>query len=392
MLNHQDESARSLMLGMIRHVERSHRWAMDVFTPQPDQLRALSHFDPAGVIGALDSAELIAWARGLEVPVVNISEIYEHSAVPRVGVNDTAVGELAASHFIEMGFKNVTFVGAMHHLGSHLREAGFRKRLEPIVDRVQTFSLNSPAGFAVATASPPRELSTWLAQLPTPCAIFAYDDRCGRLIALACRALGIAMPQKIAILGCNDDEIICRLNTPPLSSVSLPLERVGYEAAIMLDRLMDGETAPKEPMLLPISSVASRQSTKTTPIPDSDVAAALRFIAAHEGEWIGVPEVLLAVPINRRSLERKFRQFIGRSPLEEIRRVRLEKAKQLLATTDLPMPMVASQSGFSEAKQLSLVFHDTVGVTPTTYRRQFRVPVEAKPARDGGAESAAPPI
>ena len=102
---------------------------------------------------------------------------------------------------------------------------------------------------------------------------------------------------------------------------------------------------------------------------------------AHAGEWIGVPEILLAVPVNRRSLERKFRQYVGRSPLEEIRRLRLELAKKLLATTDLSMPIVARQSGFSEAKQLSLVFHDEIGVTPTAYRRQFRLPANRVPER-----------
>jgi LacI family transcriptional regulator len=135
--------------------------------------------------------------------------------------------------------------------------------------------------------------------------------------------------------------------------------------------------------MVPVSSVIPRESTDNVSVRDPDVANALRFILAHAGEWIGVRELLLALPVQRRSLERKFRKVLGRSPLEEIRRVRVDLAKQLLSSTDLPMPIVARRSGFSEAKQLSQVFRALVGVTPTSYRANFRLP-DQEP-KDGAA-------
>jgi LacI family transcriptional regulator len=178
----------------------------------------------------------------------------------------------------------------------------------------------------------------------------------------------------VAVLGCGNDPVICGLASPALSSVALPAERVGFEAADLLAALVNHKKLVERKRLVQVSSVIPRESTDNVSVRDPDVANALRFILAHAGEWIGVRELLLSLPVQRRSLERKFRKVLGRSPLEEIRRVRVDLAKQLLSGTDLPMPMVARRSGFSEAKQLSQVFRALVGMTPTSYRAQFRLP------------------
>jgi LacI family transcriptional regulator len=212
------------------------------------------------------------------------------------------------------------------------------------------------------------------------------NDILGRSVIDACRAASIRVPNNVAVLGCGNDPIICGLSTPSLSSVGLPAERVGFDAAEFLAALLTQKKLVDRRRQVNVSSVIPRGSTDNVSVRDPDVASALRFILAHAGEWIGVRELLLALPVQRRSLERKFRRVLGRSPLEEIRRVRVDLAKQLLSSTDLPMPIIARRSGFSEAKQLSQVFRSLVGMTPTSYRARFRLP-EPESADGAAAEA-----
>jgi len=379
-----DSGVRNILLGVLTHVERLEQWWLEIFANDPAGLEAVEKWRPAGIIASLDTPALGQWASLLKMPVVNISSAFAVPGIAHVGVNDENIGELAASDFIEHGFRDLGFVGAANHQGTKLREQGFRKRLATVgIEEIWSIAIDDPAAKCAPGHAALPELLTWIKTLPLSASVgvFCGDDYCARLLGQAANAAKIELPGDMAIMGCGDDELVCRANVPPLSSITLPLELVGYEAAVLLERLMAGEDVPAEPKLLPVSSVSRRKSTNVVPIPDPDVAAAVRFIQAHAGEWIGVPEILLAVPINRRSLERKFRQYLGRSPLEEIRRLRLELAKKMLANTDLSMPIVARRSGFSEAKQLSLVFHETIGITPTAYRQQFRVPAERDEAR-----------
>jgi LacI family transcriptional regulator len=153
----------------------------------------------------------------------------------------------------------------------------------------------------------------------------------------------------------------------------MPGERVGYEAAGLLDQLLSGQTVREKQHTLPPIGVITRQSSDTLAIDDEDVAASVRFIRNNVGRPMNVDDILQDVQISRRSLERRFRQVLGRSPLEEIRRAHLERAQHLLAGTDLSMPAVAKKAGFISAERLSVIFRQETGMTPTSYRRQFRL-------------------
>ncbi len=164
-----------------------------------------------------------------------------------------------------------------------------------------------------------------------------------------------------------------RVAYPPLSSIALHAQKIGFEAARLLDHLMSGGKPPKAPILLPPEGVVTRQSTNLLAIEDPDVVAGVRYIREHVHQHITVRHLLEAVPVNRRYLERKFKEAIGRTPLQEIRRARLEKAKELLSATDLSMPAIARRSGFPNPERLANVFHDMTAITPTAYRRKFRL-------------------
>ncbi len=180
------------------------------------------------------------------------------------------------------------------------------------------------------------------------------------------------MPEQVAILGGDDDELLCEACSPSLSGLAVASERIGHAAAELLDRLMRGLRPPKTPNLFPPAGVITRQSTDTLAIDDADLARAIRYLREHAPEPITVDSVLREVPISRRKLERNFRQVLDRSPAEELRRLRLERAKELLARTDMPIPRVAAASGFGSPEYLAGVLKKDTGLTPLKYRSLAR--------------------
>jgi LacI family transcriptional regulator len=361
-----DEYSRGVMHGIVKFIAPGKSWSLTRFDSTPASVEHLAALQPRGVIAAVDSPELADWIKSAAIPAVNVTSVIDGLPFPHVVPDDADIGQLAAGHFLKRGMTYFAFVGVADRADSKKRGDGFAARL------AKEGITQIPDFFAAGCNGDPA-LAQFIQNLPKPCAILAADDSLARQVVDVCNQAGIRIPRDAAILGIGDDPIICGMSLPRLSSVSLPAERVGFEAAGLLEKMLAGKRRGIESANLPVSSVIGRGSTDIVSIADPQVAAAVRFILAHAGEWIGVRELLLSLPLQRRSLERKFRAVLGRSPLEEIRRVRLEIARELLATTDLPMPLIARRSGFSEAKQLSTVFRAEVGVTPTQYRARFRV-------------------
>jgi LacI family transcriptional regulator len=174
----------------------------------------------------------------------------------------------------------------------------------------------------------------------------------------------------VAILAGDTDELLCDVSTPPLSSVAVAGRRIGYEAAAVLDRTISGQPFPTEPIMIPPQNVISRQSTDILAIDDDTVVRALRFIQKHAFQDIVVKDILREVPVSRRSLEIQFRHYLGRSPAEEIRRVRLEKGRDLLAQTVMSISEIATACGFANATRFGVAFRKRFKQTPLAYRKQ----------------------
>ena len=201
--------------------------------------------------------------------------------------------------------------------------------------------------------------------------MFACNDLRGRALIDLCRNEDIRVPDEVAILAVDNDDLICDLSQPQLSSVAVPWKKIGFRAAAALERLLSHKTVKPRRILVGPECVVERQSTDTLAVADPDVAAALQFIRAHAHEPINVADIMNHLPVARRSLERRFREIMGRSPLEEIRNAHAERAKYLLAESNLSMPEVAEKSGYSSAAWMSKAFRDTVGDTPSAYRKRF---------------------
>jgi LacI family transcriptional regulator len=174
----------------------------------------------------------------------------------------------------------------------------------------------------------------------------------------------------VAVLGVDNDELLCEMSYPPLSSIRLGAEQIGRTAVDLLEKLMQGKKIGAEPARIPPMELVTRQSTDTLAVEDPEVAAALRHIRLHATEGISVKQLMEEVTMNRRTLERRFNSIVGHTPLEEIRRVRLERAKVLLQT-DLPIYEVALQAGFATPEYLATSFRQAEGTTPTAFRHRF---------------------
>jgi LacI family transcriptional regulator len=211
-------------------------------------------------------------------------------------------------------------------------------------------------------------LADWLRSLPKPVGLTACNDICGREVLQACASAGLRVPDDVAVVGVDNDELMCELSGPPLSSVVLDLERAGYEAAKLLDGLMSGDSVGRHVVPVEPVYVVTRQSSDVIGQDDASVATALRFIKNYAGRPISVCDVVEQVHVSRRTLERRFSCVLGRSISSEITQCRLERAKHLLLETDLPSYRVAEGAGFGTIKSFNRVFRREAGVSPQRFR------------------------
>ncbi len=306
----------------------------------------------------------------LKIPYVTILPVAEVDA-PRASIDDSAIGRLAAEHFLERGIRNFGFCGYAGMLWSLGRESGFTDRLQEADYSVSSCLIDISAEKNVATEM--TRIETWLINLPKPAGVLVCHDAMASQLSEFCRRNDIRIPDQIALLGVDNQESECEFAIPPLSSVITGDERVGYEAAAILDGLMQGGSPPDRPVLVPPVGIATRQSTDLVAIDEPEIAAAIRFIREHAHQTIQVTDILRQVPLSRTTLETRFRRILGRTPMEEIRRVHVERASDLLANTDLSMAHIAARSGFPHPSNMATIFKKITGLSPTEYRRQFRV-------------------
>ncbi len=366
---------RDIVRGIRAFAESRHHWAFTPIAPDPKAIKALRPLDHDGLIAHVFTQDLADSLLRLRKPVVNVSGVLPDLPMPRVMVDHEQVGRLAASHLLDRGLRHFGFFGYSQHAFSLGRELGFRQAVEQAGFQVARYLSNDPL-HPEPTGLWRRDgrLQRWLEGLPHPVGLLASHDIQGVQLSEACQRAGLRVPDEVALLGVDDDDLLCELSRPPLSSVALPGESIGFEAARMLDKLISARRRRPglRTLLLASPGVVARQSSDVMAIEDEDVAVAVRFIRSNACRNIGVTDVLEAVAVSRRSLERRFRATLRRGLAEEIRRVRMDRAKSLLSGTELPIAQVAANSGFSEAKHLSTVFRRETGVTPSEHRRLSR--------------------
>lgn len=372
---------RGLLRGIARYVRAHDHWSVFYQECRLGDLPSwLAEWEGDGIIARIESRAMARSILRKGLPVVDVRNLLPELGVPVADTDNRAIVELALEVFLRRGFRRVAFCGFKGADYSdtreqHLVEAAARHGLEchvyqPSQPVFQPSSSSSSGTFEYEQHGLvyERDLEEWLQRLPHPVALLACNDIRGQQVLNACRRLGIAVPDDIAVLGVDNDRIICDLATPPLSSIDPNPARVGYEAARLLDAMMDGQPPPEGPILVPPARCVERRSTDVLAVEDPAVAEALRFIRHHGFEPITVEEVARQAGLSRRVLERRFRRIVGRSPKAEIIRVRLERARALLVHTDLPTAQVAEKAGFEHLEHFHVLFKKHVGQTPGQYR------------------------
>lgn len=323
-----------------------------------------------GIIARATKATAEA-AQRLGIPLVNT---WFNSPVPGlrgVYVDFDAAGRLCAEHLLGRGFRRFGYLIRRRDRSEPIKYRAFAGRLaeEGYSCQRATYPVAS-TGEAAKWAAMQKAVRAWLGALTPPVGVCLREPHAARQIEQMCRNRSWRVPQDVAILCGHNEDTICEHTDPGLSSVDYNWERIGYEAAAMLDRLMDGEPPQPEPLLLPPTGILQRASTDFFAVEDELVSEALRYIAANLHKSINVSDVVEAIEMSRSTLERKFRDHLGLPIAKEIARLRLERVKRHLTESGMHIKRIAYETGFVDATTLCRVFRRELGTTPGQYRKQ----------------------
>jgi LacI family transcriptional regulator len=368
---------RNILQGVAKFVYSHPYWTLHlVQSDSPVLEKDLRQWNPDGIISGMVDTETGLLKQEYERPWVSILMQSDDEEIPFVTLDEEAIGRIAANYFLDRHFIHFAFLGNDIHEFSRqradafcyaLKEAGFRCSVH--LYPTKTYNIDKPAREAIDC----KKLE-WLKSLPKPVAIFVCDDWEAFQFIQLCRQHDFRVPDDVAVLGVGNDELLCNISNPPISSIRTPVERVGYDAAALLEQMLSGSGVLQKKHFLPPMGMVSRQSTDVLQVSDPVVNKALQFIQEHVAEPIQVEDLRKSVFVSRTLLERKFRAVLGRTPLAEIRRQRIQRAKQMLADTNRSVAEVAEMCGFGSDVRLSTVFKEIVGISPSEFRKEVRAP------------------
>jgi LacI family transcriptional regulator len=364
----------TILRGIARYVETFGPWSLYIdprFLGDYAQ-NWIEQWDGDGILGYIEDPRLAKAVRRSGKPLVEMFGHRHDLKLPQVCTDNQAIGRLAAQHLVERKFRHFSYCGYQGMPWSDLRQEGFVETIRKAGFRASVHLLTRQARTLSQWGKMQHPLLEWVRSLPLPNGIMACSDRHAQRILDACRRAGISVPEEVAVIGAGNDEELCRLSDPPLTSVIYDTERIGYTAAEKLGRLMSGEdcmTAPVTTFIPPLG-IATRRSTEITAIDDRLMANVVRYIREHATEGLKVKQITGAFHISRSALYRRFQNALGRAPHEEIFRVQMERARALLKQTDLTVERVSEMSGFENPEYLYVVFKRETGMTPRQFRKQ----------------------
>ena len=306
----------------------------------------------------------------MRVPVVDLGGEATDLRVAWALPDDQAIGRLGAEHFLERGFADLAFLSVGDTRAEHHRMSGFHAAVAAAGKRFHHLDfMQQPR-----SRSLDHDLVPWLREelsaLPKPLAVMGWYDGHALPVMRACAEMDVAVPEQVAVLGVDNHRIACELGPVPLSSVDRDKPTQGYEAAALLDRMMQGEAEPGAAVHVPPTGVVTRRSSDILAIQHPDVAKALRYVRDHFRKPIGVEDIVAVTDTSRRTLYELFRRHLGRTIRDELVRLRVRETRRLLTDTDQKLLAIAQQTGFRDGQHLTRVFTQATGESPTAYRKR----------------------
>ncbi|PHS01819.1 MAG: AraC family transcriptional regulator [Blastopirellula sp.] len=373
------ESSRAYGRGLLRGIAHySHTRAnwfllhqeMTIDTKLPSWLK---NSGISGVIARVDEHN-VDNLRDLKLPIVDVRCSVDYPDIPRVETDDRAVARLAFQHLWERDFRRFAFCGFQFAHFSEARLRHFREFVENAGAPLSIYQSPGEHGALLTDLEQSgledfKELSKWLKSLEAPTGLLVCNDIRGQHVLNTCQSLKISVPDDTSIIGVDNDEAICLLSNPPLSSVIPDSEAVGFRAAETLQLLMNGENDFNPIEYIQPRGVSQRLSTHVHAVEDREIARVCRYIRENACEGINVADVVRYSMLSRRQLERRFRSLLNKTPHEQITEVQVERVKQLLTETSMTLDQLSELTGYSHKERLSAVFKRETGITPGEHRR-----------------------
>lgn len=360
-----------LMHGVMDYSRQHGGW---IFTKLPERLNPsiewLEHWKGDGALAFVTTPRDSRIARSLQIPLVNLTAHLPDPGVPTAMVDHEATGRIAAEHLLERKFRRFGYYGTKGVRYSQMRREGFVSTVTAAGGQCEVLLV--PSSFTSAEKWEQQEelLERWLGEMVLPVGIMASTDLRAAMVLEACSRIGLRVPEDVAVIGVDNDPVVCNSSHPPLSSVSRNDYQVGWRAAELLHRLMEGKAPPEEAILIAPDMVVARRSTETLAAEDPVVVRVVKYIGSHLHETFGVERLVGLVSVSRRRLEQKFRENLGMTPSELINRMRVEKAKALLEEEHpQSLTSIAAACGFTDLRNFRLIFRRITSQTPAEYRK-----------------------
>lgn len=368
LIEFDDTWGRNVVEAISRYAQEAN-WRL-LLGPKDSQrrLRLPADWKGDGLIVLLRDQSMIDHVRAFEVPTVNVGGLYlDQDWCGLVATDDDGRAEMAFQHFRQRQIEHFAYYAPSIGRYPLKRAEAFRKAVVDAGYYCEQFSCHETTENH-AESSSEETLGSWLKNLRRPIGIFASDPYPARRLMDLCWKMNIDVPGDIAILSGDEDELLCKLISPMISSVELASHRIGHEACMMLDSMIHTKCLPERPQLLQPLRICSRRSTENVAIDDPALREVVQQIWEKAPDGIQIQDLVRHSAMSRRSLEQKFRKTLGRTVAEEIRRVRLEKARQLVVTTSQSVAAIALATGFSSGPYLTHAFRKYYGLTPSALR------------------------
>ncbi|MEJ2146656.1 MAG: DNA-binding transcriptional regulator [Acidobacteriota bacterium] len=365
-----------VMTGVATYLREATPWSVYIEETalKEQRLPDLASWHGDGIIANFDDPRVVRAVRASSLPTVAFGSGYgwyePKFRIPYIFTNNRAIAHLAADHFLDRGFRQFAYYGEVRSRingWSAERESAFSERVAKRGYGCLVYRDRHPRGRGWTRSQ--GDLRNWLVTLPKPMGLLAENDRRARLVLEACRAAGIRVPEEVAVMGVDNDELLCQLTTPLLSSVEQGSKRIGFEAAELLDRLMSGSGQDRLSLVIDPEGIVVRGSTDILAVEDPQVADALRFITESTSGTIRTEDVAAAVGVSRSGLDTHFKSALGLTVSAAIRKHQMDLTLKLTSQTTLPLKQIAARAGFKSVQHMTKRFRETFGYPPAQYRR-----------------------